>query len=95
MTLPRPASMASCSAKRSSQPTVYAHELPVVLSADEMVKFLETISSQNSRILPTTAYAAGLCIEDVDSVRRVIQVRHGKASDSFARRRSADGLISR
>jgi len=41
------------------------------------------------------AYAAGLRIEDVDGVRCAIQVRHGKASDSFARRRTANGLISR
>ena len=41
----------------------YAREpskLPVVLSADEVVRFLEAIPSLKSRTAPTTAYAAGL-----------------------------------
>jgi integrase len=69
----------------------YAREprkLPVVLSADEVVQFLEAISSLKSRAALTTAYAAGLRasevaglrIEDVDSARGVILVRHGKGA---------------
>ena len=41
----------------------YAREprkLPVVLSADEVVQFLEAVSSLKSRAALTTAYAAGL-----------------------------------
>jgi len=41
----------------------YAREprkLPVVLSADEVVLFLESVSSLKSRAALTTAYAAGL-----------------------------------
>ncbi|OSI22267.1 tyrosine-type recombinase/integrase [Bradyrhizobium canariense] len=69
----------------------YAREprkLPVVLSADEVVQFLEAVSSLKSRAALTTAYAAGprasevagLRIEDIDSTRGVIQVRHGKGA---------------
>ena len=42
----------------------YAREpskLPVVLSADEVVRFLEAIPSLKSRTALTTVYAAGLC----------------------------------
>src|SRR3954447_2901971 len=67
----------------------YAREprkLPVVLSADEVVQFLEAVSSLKSRAALTTAYAAGLRasevaglrVEDVDSARGVIAVRGGK-----------------
>ena len=70
---------------------VYARtprKLPVVLSADEVVRFLEAVSSLKSRAALTTAYAAGLRasevaglrIEDIDSDRGVIQVRHGKGA---------------
>src|ERR1700691_1179950 len=63
----------------------YAREprkLPVVLSADEVVRFLESVSSLKSRAALTTAYAAGLRdsegaglrAEDVDSVRGVTLV---------------------
>lgn len=69
----------------------YAREprkLPVVPSADEVVQFLEAVSSLKSRAALTTAYAAGLraselaglWIEDIDSARGVIQVRHGKGA---------------
>ena len=67
----------------------YAREprkLPVVLSADEVVRFLESVSSLKSRAALTTAYAAGLRasevaglrVADIDSARGVILVRHGK-----------------
>jgi integrase/recombinase XerD len=61
-------------------------KLPVVLSADEVVRFLEAVSGLKSRAALTTAYAAGLrasevaglLIEDIDIDRGVIRVRHGK-----------------
>jgi site-specific recombinase XerD len=67
----------------------YAREprtLPVVLSADEVVRFLEAVPSLKTRTALTTAYAAGLRaseavgvrIGDIDSRRMVIRVRHGK-----------------
>jgi integrase/recombinase XerD len=63
-------------------------KLPVVLSADEVVQFLEAVSSLKSRAALTTAYAAGLRasevaglrIEDINSARGVIQVRRGKGA---------------
>ncbi len=67
----------------------YAREprkLPVVLSADEVVTFLEAVPSLRNRAALTTAYAAGLRtsevaglrVEDIDSARGVIAVRCGK-----------------
>src|ERR1039458_5721197 len=64
------------------------HKLPVVLSADEVVQFLEAVSSLKSRAALTTAYAAGLRasevaglrVEDIDSARGIIEVRHGKGA---------------
>lgn len=69
----------------------YAREprkLPIVLSADEVAQFLEAVSSLKARVALTTAYAAGLRIgevcglevEDIDSSRMVIHVRHGKGA---------------
>lgn len=63
-------------------------KLPVVLSTDEVVRFLEAVSGLKSRAALTTAYAAGLrasevaglLIEDIDSDRGVIRVRHGKGA---------------
>jgi integrase/recombinase XerD len=67
----------------------YAREpskLPVVLNADEVVRFLEAAPSLKTRAALTTAYAAGLRaseavslkIADIDSGRMVIRVEHGK-----------------
>ena len=67
----------------------YAREprkLPVVLSADEVVRFLEAVASLKTRAALTTAYAAGLRASeavglkvcDIDSGRMVIRVEHGK-----------------
>ena len=61
---------------------------PVVSSADEVVLFLESVSSSKSRAALTTAYAAGLRasevaglrVVDIDSTRGVILVRHGKGA---------------
>ena len=63
-------------------------KLPVVLSADEVVQFLEAVPSLKSRGVLTNAYAAGLRaaevaglrVQDVDSGRGVILVRLGKGA---------------
>jgi integrase/recombinase XerD len=60
--------------------------LPVVLSADEVVRFLEAVPSLKTRTALTTAYAAGLRVSeavglklcDIDSQRMVMRVEHGK-----------------
>jgi integrase/recombinase XerD len=67
----------------------YAREprkLPVVLSSDEVVRFLEAVPSLKTRAALTTAYAAGLRaseavgikLADIDGERMVIRVEHGK-----------------
>src|SRR6202040_135988 len=67
----------------------YAREprkLPVVLNADEVVRFLEAVPSLKARTALTTAYAAGLRaseaagikVADIDSSRMVIPVEQGK-----------------
>src|SRR6516164_382834 len=61
-------------------------KLPVVLSTDEVVRFLEAIPSLKSRAALTTVYAAGLRVSevvllkiaDIDSQRMVIRVEQGK-----------------
>jgi integrase len=70
-------------------------KLPAILSADEVVRFLEAVPSLKARAALTTAYAAGLRaseavslkVADIDSGRMVIQIRHGKSLPS--RRRGA------
>lgn len=74
----------------------YAREprkLPVVLSADEVVRFLEAVPGLKSRTALTTAYAAGLRaseavrlkIGDIDSGRMVIRIEQGKGGkDRYA-----------
>jgi integrase/recombinase XerD len=74
----------------------YAREprkLPVVLSADEVVRFLEAVPSLKSRTALTTAYAAGLRaseavrlkVSDIDSGRMMIRIEEGKgAKDRYA-----------
>ena len=68
---------------------VYAREpqkLPVVLSTEEVVRFLEAVPSLKCRAALTTAYAAGLRasevaslkVADIDSSRMVIRVELGK-----------------
>ena len=60
--------------------------LPLVLSADEVVRFLEAVPSLKTRAALTTAYAAGLRasevvglkLSDIDSSRMVMRVEHGK-----------------
>ena len=63
-------------------------KLPVILSADEVVRFLEAVPSLKARAALTTAYAAGLRasevvslkVADIDSDRMLIQVHHGKGA---------------
>ena len=68
---------------------VYARaprKLPTVLSADEVVKFLESVSSHKAHVALTTAHAAGLRVSevaalkvgDVDSGRMVMRIENGK-----------------
>ncbi len=60
--------------------------LPVVLSADEIVQFLEAVPGLRNRAALTTAYGAGLRVgevsrlklTDIDSGRKVIRVEQGK-----------------
>ncbi len=60
--------------------------LPVVLSPDEVVRFLECVPGPKHRAILTTCYAAGLRISevlhlrprDIDSRRMVIRVEQGK-----------------
>ena len=70
---------------------VYARtprKLPVILSADEVVRFLEAVPSLKAHVALTTAYAAGLRaseavslkVTDIDSDRMLIQVHHGKGA---------------
>lgn len=60
--------------------------LPVVLSQDEVVRFLAAVDDAKHRMALTTAYATGLRIselvhlrfEDIDSSRMLVHVAHGK-----------------
>ena len=76
----------------------YARErrkLPVVLGADEVVRFLEAVPSLKARAALTTAYAAGLRaseaaslkVGNIDSSRMVIRIEQGK---SLPRRRPGE-----
>ena len=61
-------------------------KLPVVLSAEEVMRFLEAVPSLKCRAALTTAYAAGLRasevtslkVADIDSSRMVIRIEQGK-----------------
>ena len=61
-------------------------KLPTVLSADEVVRFLEAVANLRSRVALTTAYAAGLRVSevaalkigDIDSARMLIRIERGK-----------------
>jgi site-specific recombinase XerD len=59
------------------------YKLPVVLNADEVVRFLEAVPSLKTRAALTTAYAAGLRASEavglkVGDIDMVIRVEHGK-----------------
>jgi integrase/recombinase XerD len=61
-------------------------KLPVVLSGQEIVRFLQAVPGLRNRAALTTAYGAGLRVsevaalkvDDIDSSRMVIRVEHGK-----------------
>jgi site-specific recombinase XerD len=63
-----------------------AKTLPVVLSTDEMARFLDALRNPKHRALLMTAYAGGLRlsevarlrVEDIDSARMVLHVRQAK-----------------
>jgi site-specific recombinase XerD len=71
-------------------------KLPLVLSTDEMARFLDALQNPKHRALLMTAYAGGLRlsevahlrVEDIDSARMVIHVRQGKG------RRDRDVMLS-
>jgi hypothetical protein len=60
--------------------------LPVVLSPEEVVQFLDGVASRKHRTILTTCYAAGLRISEavrltlpaIDSTRMVVRVEQGK-----------------
>jgi site-specific recombinase XerD len=62
------------------------HQLPTVLSREEVARLLGVVQNRKHHALLTTAYAAGMRVselthlkmEDVDSRRMVIRVRQGK-----------------
>jgi site-specific recombinase XerD len=62
--------------------------IPVVLSREEVLKFLQCIRSRNQRMLLTTMYATGmrvgeavqLSVNDIDSQRMAILVARGKGN---------------
>ena len=68
------------------RPVGEPRKLPAVLSAGEVVRFLEAVSSLKARVALTTAYTAGLRVSevvglkapDIDSDRMVIRVECGK-----------------
>ena len=80
VTLGRPAMVERIPYARKQQ------QLPVVLSADEVVRFLAAVSNHKHRMALTTAYAAGLRVSevvrlkiaDIDSRRMLIRVELGK-----------------
>ncbi len=61
-------------------------KLPVVLSADEVIGFLQAVKGTRNRVALMTTYAAGLRaseaarlkVSDIDSSRMVIRVEQGK-----------------
>jgi site-specific recombinase XerD len=63
-------------------------KLPAILSAEEVVRFLEAVPGLKARTALTAAYGAGLRaseavnlkVADIDSDRMLIQVRHGKGA---------------
>jgi integrase/recombinase XerD len=60
--------------------------LPVVLSPEEVVQFLDGVANRKHRVILTTCYAAGLRISEavrltppaIDSARMVLRVEQGK-----------------
>jgi site-specific recombinase XerD len=83
---------------RAEMPELIAYaraprKLPVVLSGEEVVRFLEAVPGFKSRVALTTAYATGLRLSEVvalrigaiDSQRMLIRVENGKGGkDRYA-----------
>jgi integrase/recombinase XerD len=71
--------------KEIARPKV-PHRLPVVLSREEVARFLEAVGSLKHRTILTTLYAAGLRVSeathlkltDIDSQRMMLRVEQGK-----------------
>ena len=67
--------------------------LPVVLSGDEVIRFLEAVPGLRNRVALTTAYGAGLRVGEVasletsaiDSSRMLIRIQHGKGGQDPSR----------
>lgn len=68
-------------------------KLPLVLSAEEIARFLQAVSGVRNRVVLTTAYAAGLRVGEVtrlkvssiDSKRMLIHIENGKGGrDRYA-----------
>jgi integrase/recombinase XerD len=63
-------------------------KLPIILSPEEVMQFLEAVASTKHRVILTTCYAAGLRISEairlrppaIDSKRMVLRVEQGKGS---------------
>jgi len=80
-----------CYAKRE-------HRLPVVLSAEELLRFLNAVNERRYRAMLTTMYAAGLRlsetlhlrVDDIDSARMLIRVKEGKGKKGSVRASLAD-----
>lgn len=83
---------------RAEMPELIAYaraprKLPVVLSGEEVVRFLEAVPGFKSRVALTTAYATGLRLSEVvalrigaiDSQRMLIRIENGKGGkDRYA-----------
>ena len=62
--------------------------LPIVLSPEEVVRFLGCVADPKHRVILTTCYAGGLRlsealhlrVDDVDSGRMILRVAHGKGN---------------
>ena len=67
-------------------------KLPVVLSREEVFEFFDLVESVKHRTILMTLYGTGarisealaLQVQDVDSQRMLIHVRHGKGAGAFA-----------
>jgi site-specific recombinase XerD len=65
-----------------------AKRLPVVLSQEEVLQFIDAVKYPVHRVAATTAYATGLRVselvalraEDIDSARMLVHVAHGKGN---------------
>jgi integrase/recombinase XerD len=67
--------------------------LPIVLTQEEVLKFLASVRSIKHRTILTTCYAAGLrvseaiCLKvtDIDSERMLIRIQQGKGKKCVAK----------